>query len=404
MEIPYHRAAIGEDEIAEVVDTLRSGWLTTGKRTRDFESAFANYVEAEHAVAMNSCTAALHLALEACGVGEGDAVIVPTMTFAATAEVVRYLGAEPVFVDCLPDDGNLDPAGLDAAAERARQQGRRLAAVMPVHYGGQACDMEAVHGFAQRADGIRVIEDAAHCCPAHWRENETAAWRSVGSGSDVACFSFYANKCITTGEGGMATTNDLELAERMRIMSLHGLSKDAWKRFSSDGSPEYLILDAGYKYNLTDIASALGIHQLARADELRDRRRAVAGMYLRKLADLDEVRLPWEDDNRQHAWHLFVVRLDIDALTIGRREFATLLRERGITTSLHWRPLHMHPYYVEHCGHAAEDFPNAARLHDEMISLPLFPDMTEEQVDYVCATIRDIVAEHLKTAKAEAEA
>lgn len=397
MEIPYHRAAIGEDEIAEVVETLRSGWLTTGKRTRDFETAFAKYVDAEHAVAMNSCTAALHLALEACGVGEGDAVIVPTMTFAATAEVVRYLGAEPVFVDCLPDDGNLDPGGLDAAAERAQQQGRRLAAVMPVHYGGQACDMVAVHGFAERIDGLRVIEDAAHCCPAHWREDENSEWRSVGSGSDVACFSFYANKCITTGEGGMATTDDAELADRMRIMSLHGLSKDAWKRFSSDGSPEYLILDAGYKYNLTDIASALGIHQLARADELRDRRRAVAEMYLQKLVDVEEVRLPWEDKNRQHAWHLFVVRLDVDTLTIDRQEFAGLLRDQGITTSLHWRPLHMHPYYVEHCGHAAEDFPNAARLHDEMISLPLFPDMNEQQVDYVCMAIREIVAQHLKT-------
>lgn len=397
MEVPYHRAAIGEAEISEVVATLRSGWLTTGKRTRDFESAFANYVGAEHAVAMNSCTAALHLGLEACGVGEGDAVIVPTMTFAATAEVVRYLGAEPVFVDCLADDGNLDPAGLDAAAERAQQKGLRVAALMPVHYGGQACDMAAVQAFAEKLGQLRIIEDAAHCCPAHWRADQDSEWQSVGSGSDVACFSFYANKCITTGEGGMATTDNEELADRMRIMSLHGLSKDAWKRFSSDGSPEYLILDTGYKYNLTDIASALGIHQLARADELRDRRRVVAEMYLQRLDDIEEVRLPWEDENRQHAWHLFVVRLDTTTLNIDRREFSRLLRERGITTSLHWRPLHMHPYYIEHCAHAAEDFPNAARLHDEMISLPLFPDMTEEQVDYVCMAIREIVARHLKS-------
>jgi dTDP-4-amino-4,6-dideoxygalactose transaminase len=399
MDVPYHRAAIGQEEIDEVVATLRSGWLTTGKRTRDFELAFSNYVGAEHAVAMNSCTAALHLGLEACGVGEGDAVIVPTMTFAATAEVVRYLGAKPIFVDCQPNDGNLDPSGLRAAVTRAETQGLCPSAIMPVHYGGQICDLQAVHRFS-REHGLRVIEDAAHCCPAHFREDENSQWQSVGSSSDVTCFSFYANKCITTGEGGMATTDNAELADRMRTMSLHGLSRDAWKRFSSDGGPEYLILDTGYKYNLTDIASALGIHQLARADELHRRRTAVANRYLGQLSDLSEVRLPVELPNRRHAWHLFVIRLDLDSLSIDRPAFTDEMRKRGISTSLHWRPLHMHPYYVDLLGHTEEDFPNAARLYREMISLPIFPDMSEQQVDYVCATIRDIISEHLRYSQA----
>jgi dTDP-4-amino-4,6-dideoxygalactose transaminase len=392
MKVPYHKASIDDQEIAEVVETLKSGWLTTGTRTKYFEEKFGEYVGARHAIALNSCTSALHLALDACGVKEGDSVLVPTMTFAATAEVVRYLNARPVFVDCHSDDQNMSLESLRHEYTKALSRGEKVTAVMPVHYGGTLCEMEEILEFSM-SHGIKVIEDAAHCCPSFRKEGPN--WVQSGSGSDICCYSFYANKCITTGEGGMATTNDDGIAARMRLMSLHGMSKDAWKRFSSDGNPEYLITAPGYKYNLSDLASSIGIHQLDKANQFREARERVAMWYFEALSDVEEVGLPKTREDRISSWHLFVIRIlncpDVET----RRRIAEMLKEREIITSVHWRPLHMHPYYVQTYGYEASDFPIAARLYEQMISLPIYPTMSKEQVNYVAESLRVVLKNEL---------
>jgi len=391
--IPFHRAALGEEEIAEVVATLRSGWLTTGPRTKQFEAEFAAYVGAKHAIALNSATAALHLALEAVGLQRGESVLVPTMTFAATAEVVRYFDANPLLIDCREEDFNIDLEQARHVAEQAIKRGERLRAIIPVHYGGQAVDMTGVTTLA-REFNLKVIEDAAHCCPAAYRTDSSAPWKKVGAESDVCCYSFYANKCITTGEGGMACTNDDALAERMRIMSLHGISKDAWKRFTSDGSWYYEIIAPGYKYNLTDIASAIGIHQLRKADHFRLERERVASLYSSKLAPVAEIRLQPTDPNRIHSHHLFVIRLKLNLLSVDHGPIITELKQAGIGCSVHWMPLHMHPYYRETYDYKPTDMPVAARVFPELISLPIFPSMKEEEVSYVCESLVAILARH----------
>ena len=421
-KLPFYRPSITDAEIAEVVDTLRSGWLTTGPKTKQFEKEFAAYMGQTHAVAVNSCTAALHLALEAIGVKEGDAVIVPTMTFAATAEVVRYLGARPILVDCRSDDFNLDIADAERRIEAAIAEGQRVTCIMPVHYGGQIGDVAGVQSLAKRY-GLKIVEDAAHCCPAYWSGVQRAEsegrgagsgergggggergaargsvlpapcsphWLPVGTSADISCFSFYANKCITTGEGGMACTNNEQYAERMRIMSLHGISKDAWKRFTAEGSWYYEIIAPGYKYNLTDIASAIGIHQLRRADELHQRRSALAALYSELLSDVEELILPRQLPNRIHSWHLYAIRLKLDRLKIDRGQFIKELQDRGIGISVHWMPLHMHPYYRETYGYRSADLPVSATLYSEIITLPLFPDMTEGDVQHVCDAVRSV--------------
>ena len=391
IDIPFFRPSIGDGEIGEVVNCLKSGWLTTGPKTKQFESEFAAYVGTQHAVALNSATAALHLALEAIGLTRGDAVLVPTMTFAATAEVVRYFDAKPILVDCCEGDFNIDVAALRRGALTAVGQGERLKAVIPVHYGGQAVEMQGILEIA-REFGLKVIEDAAHCCPALYRDSGADAWKKVGSESDVCCYSFYANKCITTGEGGMACTNDVTLADRMRIMALHGISKDAWKRFTAEGSWYYEIVAPGFKYNLTDIASAIGIHQLRRADEFRTQRARVANRYQTLLEKVPELILPCESGNRIHSWHLYAIRLRLDQLRLDRASIIEELKQAGIGTSVHWIPLHMHPYYRSTYGYEPDDYPVAARLSREMISLPIFPEMTSDQIDYVSGTLIDIIA------------
>ncbi len=393
LKIPFHRPEIGEEEIDEVIATLRSGWLTTGSKTRQFEADFAAYTGAKHAIALNSATAALHLALEAVGLRRGESVLVPTMTFAATAEVVRYFDAKPILVDCRDDDLNLDLADARRQAESALARGEQLRAIIPVHYGGQIADMAGIMALA-RDFGLRVIEDAAHCCPAHYRNDASAPWKPAGAESDVCCYSFYANKCITTGEGGMACTNDDALAERMRIMSLHGISKDAWKRFTSEGSWYYEIIAPGFKYNLTDIAASLGLHQLKKADHLRAERERVAKAYQQRLAALPEVISPDCDGNRIHSWHLFVIRLRLEGLTVDRARIISLLKEAGIGTSVHWMPLHLHPYYRDTYGLRPADFPAATRLFQEIISLPIFPGMSDGDVSFVCDALATLLARH----------
>src|SRR5437773_3636661 len=291
--IPFYKPSLGEAEINEVVDCLRTGWLTTGPKTKQFEADFAQYLGHPHAVAVNSCTAALHLALEAIGLKAGQRVVVPTMTFAATAEVVRYFNANPLFVDCRPEDLNIDVTDAAERISTALDSGEQIAAIIPVHYGGQIGDVAGIKALAKRFN-LRIIEDAAHCCPAYYRDDGVSPWKTVGTGAEISCFSFYANKAITTGEGGMACTDSQEHADRMRIMSLHGISRDAWKRYTAEGSWRYEIVAPGFKYNLTDIAAAIGLHQVRKADQLHEKRTQLARLYFELLGTVDELILPRE--------------------------------------------------------------------------------------------------------------
>jgi perosamine synthetase len=398
--IPFHRPDIGEEEIAAVNTVMRSSWLTTGNECRQFEAEFAALVGTQHAVALSSCTAALHLALEASGCKRGDCVLVPTFTFAATAEVVTYFGAIPVLVDCERDTLNLDvtaAARTVAELEAGRPVGgvvatARIHAIMPMHYGGQMVDVDAVSRLAQR-HRLRVIEDAAHALPAAARTG-AGKWRSVGTTAEQTCFSFYANKTITTGEGGMLVTDDEGLASRARHMSLHGLSNDAWKRFSAGGSWDYQILSAGFKYNLTDIAAALGRQQLRKAASLAAARERIALRYADLLGDVAEVELPSARPDRRHAWHLYALRLRPERLTISRNDFIEELGRSGIGTSVHWRPLHQHPYYKERFAYQPSDFPVANAEWERLISLPIFPSMSNSEVEQVAEAVRSIAAKH----------
>jgi len=391
LPIPFYKPSIGQAEIDEVVDCLKTGWLTTGPKAKQFETEFSQYMRRRHAVAVNSCTAALHLALEAIGLKAGQRVVVPTMTFAATAEVVRYFNAVPLFADCRPEDLNLDVVDAAERIEMALDAGEEVAAIIPVHYGGQIGDVDRVESLAKMYD-LRIIEDAAHCCPAYYRDDETAPWQTVGSGAAVSCFSFYANKTITTGEGGMACTDSAELADRMRIMSLHGISRDAWKRYTAEGSWYYEIVAPGFKYNLTDIAAAIGLHQLRKADRLHEQRVQRGELYSTLLVEVDELILPRTMPNRIHSWHLFPVRLRLDDCGINRGEVIDEMKRAGIGTSVHWMPLHMHPYYRDTLGCKPSDCPRAASIYPELLSLPLYPDMTLEEVEYVCDTLKQIIA------------
>jgi len=451
MKIPFYKPSIGPEEIDEVVSTLKSGWLTTGPRTKQFEQEFADYLGQKHAVAVNSCTAALHLALEAIGLKAGQGVIVPTMTFAATAEVVRYFNARPILADCRTSDFNLDVADAERKIQAAQAAGQQVVATIPVHFGGQVGDVAGVHALAQRYN-LKVIEDAAHCCPAYYRaeaeeqgaknrEQEAEVrgqqsvvsgqssviraqksvvsgevpcasplstldsqpstdWLPVGNSADISCYSFYANKTITTGEGGMACTMNDDYADRMRIMSLHGISRDAWKRFTAEGSWYYEIIAPGFKYNLTDIASAIGIHQLRKADLFHRRRTELAGLYSDSLKDVEELILPQVQPDRIHSWHLYVIRLKLNRLKIDRAQFITELQQRGIGTSVHWLPLHMHPYYRETYGCAPQDLPVAAGLYPELVTLPLYPDMSAADINFVSESIKQIIANNLRPSAA----
>jgi dTDP-4-amino-4,6-dideoxygalactose transaminase len=391
MNVPFFRPDLSEAEIAEVVDTLRSGWLTTGPKVKRFEEEFAAAVGAPHAVAVNSCTAALHLAVEALGLDRGQAVLVPTMTFAATAEIVRYSGAVPVLVDCDPVTLNLDLADAERKIADLKTE---PVGIIPVHVGGLMMDVGAVSDFARR-HGLWVVEDAAHAFPAAWRPEARSPWQRCGEGTAaVTCFSFYANKTITTGEGGMAATADPALAERMRRMSLHGLSNDAWGRFAKGGSWDYRILAPGFKYNLTDVAAALGIHQLARAEEMRQARERLAGRYLEIFRNTEELEPPPVPDDRIHAWHLFPVKLRLAKLAIDRNRFVAELKAAGVGCSVHWRPLHLHPYYAETFGWTAQDLPAASAVWERIVTLPLFPAMTDVELEHVVAVVQGICERH----------
>ncbi len=384
MQVPFHRPVLGQEEEREVLDTLRSGWLTTGPKTKRFESDFAEYVGARHAIALNSCTAALHLALLVHDVGPGDEVITTPMTFASTANVIEHVGARPVFVDVLPGNLNMDPAKLGVAMTP------RTRAVIPVHFAGHPCDLDAIREIAG-AHGVPVIEDAAHAIESVYRG------RKIGGISEATCFSFYATKNITTGEGGMITTNDDALAERLRILSLHGISVDAWQRYRPGGYKHWDILEAGFKYNMCDIQACLGIHQLARIDQLRQARRAWTAMYDEAFEDMPEIITLERSDDVDCAYHLFAVRFVTESLNASRERIMELLQERGVGIGIHFRPVHLHPYYRDKYGYASGTHPVAEYAGNRTISLPLFPDMTAEEVLYVIHQVREVVWSLRKT-------
>jgi dTDP-4-amino-4,6-dideoxygalactose transaminase len=380
--LPFALPHITQAEIDEVVDTLRSGWLTTGPKTKRFEREFAERVGAPYAIAVSSATAAMHLALDAIGLKLGDEVIVPVYTFTATAEVVVYFRARPVFVDVDLATCNLDPAQLE------RHITPRTRAIMVVHMAGLPAEMDAILAVA-KAYGLPVIEDAAHAFPAKYRG------RMIGSIGDLTAFSFYANKTLSTGEGGMLTTANPTYAEQAAMMKLHGISRDAWKRYTAEGSWYYEVLQAGYKYNMTDIAAAIGLHQLARSEWLLERRRAIAQRYTEAFSQWPELETPpGTADVDEHAWHLYMLRLRPEHLTITRDAFIQALKQANIGTSVHFIPLHLHPFYRDTYRLAADDFPVALQAYQRAISLPIYPGMTDEDVEDVIAAVEQIVATH----------
>ncbi|MBF0171328.1 MAG: DegT/DnrJ/EryC1/StrS aminotransferase family protein [Nitrospinae bacterium] len=386
--IPFALPSLGEEEIAAVTETLRSGWITTGPTCARFEEAFARHQGTAHAVAVNSATAGLHLALEGIGVRPGDRVVTTPYTFTATAEVIRYLDADPLFVDVDPATYNIDPVATRRAIEEARGRGERVTALIPVHIAGLACDMAALAALAEEYD-IPLVSDAAHAFPARHGQ------RPLGAAGRATVFSFYANKNITTGEGGMVTTDDGELAARMRLMRLHGIDRDAWRREENPKAHWYYeVVAPGFKYNLTDIAAAIGLAQLAKADAFRARREMIVRRYDEAFADLAPPverpydRLPHGRSDRfyaDHAWHLYPLRV-----AEGRDRFIEELAARGIGSSVHFIPLHLQPYWRQRYGLTPDQFPHATALYRAEVSLPLFPAMTDVMVERVAAAVREL--------------
>jgi len=381
--IPFHRPSIGDEEISEVTETLRSGWLTTGPRAARFEREFRKYVGAPHAVAVNSATAALHLALAALKIGPGDEVITTPITFCATVQAILHVGASPVLAD-VGSDGNLDPESLE------KRITSRTRAIIPVHLAGLPCEMKVIWALA-RERGIHVIEDAAHAAGAYYEGLPIGSGTAgLGAASDAVAFSFYATKNLTTGEGGMITTHQPALAETMRMLSLHGTSHNAWDRYGERGDWHYDVLAHGFKYNLSDIQAAIGIHQLRKLEHFIDRRALYASMYRKAFAGMDEVELPPDNPRCRHAWHLYILRLNLQRLKIDRAEFIRALRQRGIGTSVHFIPIPLHQFFAR-LPLAHYSCPRALRLYPRIVSLPLYPAMTEEHVHYVAQCVREIL-------------
>jgi len=375
MKVPFFQFDCSDLEIQYVTEVVRSGWLTTASKAAEFEGRFRDLCNTDHALAVNSCTAGLHLALEALGVTAGDKVIVPSLTFTASAEVIRYLGADPVFVDCEFDTGLMDPETL---RETLRSHPNVKACVV-VHFAGQSANMSGDHGIVDicRQQGVRVVVDAAHAFPA------SDEYGPVGSIGDVTCFSFYANKTITTGEGGMVVTNDEEIAKRIKVMRLHGIDRDIWDRFTSNKvSWEYDVVAPGYKYNMPDVNAAIGLAQLERAEEFRQKRQNIAKKYISSFKEIDGLRLlRIRVSAEQHSWHLFPVI--VCAATADRDEVIQKMTAAGIGVSVHYKPLHRMTYYKEMYNLKKENFPNTEAYWEGCLSLPIYPSMTEQQVEYV---------------------
>lgn len=387
--LPFSPPLIGEEEIAEVVDTLRSDWITTGPKVRRFEEEFAGYVGAPAALGLNSCTAALHTALAALGVGSGDAVITTPMTFVSSVHVIEHVGAHPIMADVEPDTLNVDPRRVAEAIESARAKGLRVKALLPVHLYGHPCDMNPLMDLA-REYGLAVVEDAAHALPASHEGRRVGSFARLFDVPVLTCFSFYATKNLTTGEGGMLT-GPPRLIDEARIWSLHGMSRDAWNRYGAKGSWFYEVVRPGFKYNLTDIGAALGLVQLRKLDAFQARRREIARRYTEAFSRLEELTLPASRPEVEHAWHLYVIRLNPGALRITREQFIEEMRERRIGTSVHFIPVHTHPYYRDRYGFKPEEFPVAHAEFQRIVSLPLNPRMSDRDVEDVIEAVADVV-------------
>ena len=379
--LPFALPDVGSDELNEIGEALLSGWVTTGPKTREFEVAFAEATDSKHAVAVNSCTAAMHLALDAVGVGPGDEVITTPYTFAASAEVIRHFDAQPVFVDIQRDSLNIDPDLVrDALTPRTK-------AIIPVHIGGMPANMDALAQIAEET-GIHVIEDAAHAFPASYKG------RKIGNLSDFTCFSFYATKTITTGEGGMICTDNDAWADRCRIMALHGINKDAWNRYSAEGSWYYEVLAPGFKYNMTDIAAAMGLSQLRKAEYMLERRREIAARYDEAFGDREELEIPYRRPDCDHAWHLYMLRINLESIGIDRDQFIQEMKKRNIGTSVHFIPLHVHPYYRNTYGYTEDEFPISFSEYKRELSLPIYSKMSDDDVECVIEAVQDILERH----------
>lgn len=378
--LPFALPEIGEEEIGEVVAALRSGWVTTGPKTKQFEQEFNEFLGGGlECIAVNSATAGLHLALEAIGVGVGDEVILPTYTFTATAEVVRYLGAVPIMVDVLEDTFNMSPQAVEAAITP------RTKAIMPVHFAGLSCDMDALLAIAKKHQ-LKVVEDAAHALPTTWHS------KKIGTlSSDVTVFSFYANKTMTTGEGGMLVTHNAEIAKRCRVMRLHGISRDAFDRYTSK-TPAwfYEVIAPGYKYNMSDVAAALGIHQLRKLPSFQVKREKFAQLFNQLLTNLPIILPVDAPDGDMHARHLYPIRLLPEA-KITRDDFIIKMSELGIGCSVHFIPLHLHPYWRDSCQLSASQFPVAQKIFEQEVTLPLYTRMTELDVRRVAEAVRKVI-------------
>lgn len=390
--LPFNLPDLGNEEVAQIKEVIDSRWLTTGPKTKEFEQKFARAVGAQHAVAVNSCTAALHLSLEAIGLSQGDRVLTSPYTFAATAEVIRYFGAVPVFVDIQADSFNIDPNLIEEAVRREHRRGREIRAIIPVHIAGLPCDLDAVFDIAERYE-IAVIEDAAHAFPASCSGLPIGAGRSRKV-PHLCGFSFYATKTITTAEGGMITCEDKELTDRCRIMSLHGISRDAWKRYAAQATWRYEIIAPGYKYNMPDLAAAIGLAQLAKAERMCQRRSEIAACYTESFSNSDLLEPPIDRETARSAWHLYMLRLHLDRLRVDRDTFIQELSAQGIGTSVHFIPLHLHPYYVEQFGLKPGDYPVSTREYLREISLPLYNLMSEDDVARVVDTVRTTAERH----------
>jgi len=378
--LPFSPPSVGEEEISEVVDTLRSNWITTGPKTKLFEAEFAAYLQGAGALALSSCTAALHTALVTLGIGPGDEVITTPLTFTASVNVIEHVGARPILADVEADTLNIAPDAVAAAISR------RTKAIIPVHYAGHPADLDPLRDLA-REHRLSVIEDAAHAIPAKYNG------RLIGSGSNPVAFSFYATKNMTTAEGGMLT-GDAGFLERARVLSLHGMSRDAWKRYDKGGSWRYEVVAPGFKYNMTDIQAALGLWQLRKLATFQQRRREVVRQYAEAFRNEEALELPVERANVEHAWHLYVLRLRPDVLRIGRDAFIEELTLRNIGTSVHFIPIHLHPYYRDKYAYLPAHFPVTLQNYERILSLPLNPRLSDADVADVIDAVCDVVRTH----------
>jgi dTDP-4-amino-4,6-dideoxygalactose transaminase len=374
----FHKPFISEEEVAEITDTVRSGWLSMGPKTIRFEQEFNKYIGAKRSVAVSSWTAAGHLTLEAFGIEKDDEVILPTMTFPATAEIVCYFGAKPVIVDVDEDTLNISLEEIEKSITP------KTKAIIPVHYGGQPCDMDEILELAKKYN-LRVLEDAAHSLPAYYKG------KKIGTLSDVTCFSFYATKTLSTGEGGMICTNNEEIAERTAIMRLHGINRDAWKRYSESGSWYYEVVAPGYKYNFTDLQASLGLPQLKKVDIMWEWRKKIAARYTEAFKDFDLIKLHTIKPDRESSWHLYPVKLNLEMLTKNRAQLIDELKKHNIGIGVHFMPVHQHLYYQKTFNLDDKDFPVSSAAFPRLMSLPIYPGMTDESIEKVISVVTDVL-------------